>query len=277
MNRIKTLIETCKDKGLSQYLETAVTAALEAGKILRSLYERPHQITHKGTIDLVTEADIASEKKVLEICQAALPVAKILAEESTASYGSFPYDLVWIIDPLDGTTNFAHGFPWFCTSIALANRAELLIGVIYSPILDELFYGIRGEGAWLNDRPINVSRVKELSQALLATGFPYDVQENPDQVVAALKEMLVKAQGVRRAGAAALDLAYVACGRLDGFWEVKLKPWDTAAGQLILEEASGMISDFKGQKYDPFVPEILASNGLIHKEMAKILKSFGIR
>jgi myo-inositol-1(or 4)-monophosphatase len=196
--------------------------------------------------------------------------ADFIAEESHFTYTKTPTGPAWIIDPLDGTTNFAHGLPWFAVSIAYAEKGRNQVGVIYSPVQDELFCGCLNRGAWLNGKPIRVSRIPVLDKSLLATGFPYDVRKKPAKVMAAFKAVLIRVQGIRRAGAAALDLAYVACGRMDGFWEIKLKPWDTAAGQLILEEAGGKTSDFSGNAYSPFVPEILATNGLIHKELLSI-------
>ncbi len=274
MERLRAFLKGCEDPELKKFMEVAGTAALKAGERLKELYDTPLKIRHKGDIDLVTEADVASEEIVVKICSEHLPEAKILAEESSANYGAFPQELTWIIDPLDGTTNFAHGFPWFCVSVALAHKGRILAGAIYAPILEEFFCAISGNGAFLNGNPIQVSGEERLSQSLLATGFPYDVQQHPDPVIDALRAMIVKAQGIRRAGAAAMDLAYVACGRLDGFWEIKLKPWDTAAGQLLVEEAGGKVTDFKGGSYNPFVPEILASNGRIHQEMATLLTHY---
>lgn len=275
MERLETILKRCDAPDLARYLGAAGRAALEAGRRLKDLYEKPHRVTHKGEIDLVTEADLASEEAAIGVCSKEVPEADVLAEESSSGYGGLPLGLTWVIDPLDGTTNFAHGFPWFCVSIAMVGRGGVLAGVIYAPIQEELFCAARGCGAFLNARPIRVSREARLPEALLATGFPYDVRRRPGPVMAALGDMIVRAQGIRRAGAAAMDLAYVACGRLDGFWEVKLKPWDTAAGQLLVEEAGGTVTDFKGGGYTPFVPEILASNGRIHGEMVSILAPYG--
>ncbi len=255
-------------------LETAVSAALKAGQILRSLYDNPHTIEFKGEIDLVTEADIASEEAILSILEKKSPGISILAEESAGKGESSGQGPMWIIDPLDGTTNFAHGFPWFCVSIALWQNGASEAGVIYAPLQDELFYGVKGAGAFMNADQIRVSSTRVLDRSLLATGFPYDVREKPDEVISALKDMIVKAQGVRRAGAAALDLAYVSAGRLDGFWEIKLKPWDTAAGSLLVEEAGGRVTDFGNSAYSPFLKEIVASNFRIHDEMISILKRY---
>ena len=271
MKRIENCIAGCSPE-LANILEIAAKASLKAGKILRELYGKPHQISHKGDIDLVTEADISSENAILAILDKAGLHAEILAEESQSIYNEIPTGPVWIIDPLDGTTNFAHGFPWFAVSIAYAEKGGSRVGVIYCPMQDELFCGCLDSGAWLNGKPIRVSGIPVLDKSLLATGFPYDVRKRPAKVLAVLEAVLIRVQGVRRAGAAALDLAYVACGRLDGFWEIKLKPWDTAAGQLLLEEAGGKISDFRGNSYSPFIPEILATNGLIHKELLSVIR-----
>jgi len=259
---------------MKNLLRVATEAALKAGAVLQECYEQPHQIRHKGAIDLVTEADLASEKLILGVLQDNLSGIKILSEESFASYGKPPTEPAWIIDPLDGTTNFAHNFPWFAVSIALYDKGGSQVGVIYNPIQKELFCAARGGGAWLNDRRIKVSEISSLQNALVATGFPYDIREKSDPILAMLKTVLTHAQGVRRPGAATLDLAYLACGRLDAFWEVGLKPWDTAAGYLLVEEAGGMLSNFNGSPFSPFIPELLASNSLLHKDLAALLHGF---
>ncbi len=261
---------------LSGPLEAAFGAVFEAGQAIKSLYGNEHQVKYKGEIDLVTEADYRSEE-ILKSALSGLGDAEVMAEESATNL-SLREGLFWIVDPLDGTTNFAHGFPFFAPSVAYARvkegRYHTIIGCIYIPILEEFFWAIRGKGSFLNLQPLHVSGEKSLSRALIATGFPYDVHEKPDEVIAALKAMIVKAQGIRRAGAAAIDLAYVACGRFEGFWEKKLKPWDTAAGILLVEEAGGRVTDFKGGEYNPFLPEIIASNGPIHNQMVEILRVF---
>lgn len=275
MRRIDKALENCDSQNLRHVLRTATTAALEAGKILKNLYGKPHQVRHKGSIDLVTEADVAAEDAILAILSKEQPGVTILAEESHAQYNAVPDGPAWIIDPLDGTTNYAHGFPWFGVSIAYTQGVDTGMGVIYCPIPDELFFACRGGGAWLNHGQIRVSEIPSLALSLVATGFPYDIQQHPEEIMAALKSVLIRAQDVRRAGAAALDMAYVACGRLDGFWEKGLKPWDTAAGKLLVEEAGGRISDYRGEKFSPFIPEILATNNRIHEELTELLKDFG--
>jgi len=181
-------------------------------------------------------------------------------------------DIRWVIDPLDGTTNFAHGLPWFCTSLALEVEGEIVLGIVYNPVLKECFSAIKEKGAFLNQKPIRVSQTKELGKALLATGFPYDIQQNPEPVMTRFRNMIMHARGVRRAGSAALDLCYVACGRFDGFWEERLHPWDTAAGMLIVQEAGGRVSDFSNNFYSIYGKEILATNGFLHRDMLKILQ-----
>lgn len=273
MERLERCSAGCRDRNLPEMLKISGQAALEAGKILRELFYRPHTVIHKGAKDLVTEADVAAEKMALEILRGAGAGIAVLAEESHSLYDSRPAGPVWIVDPLDGTTNFAHGFPWFAVSIAYAVGSETLAGVVYSPMQDELFCACRGAGAWLNGKGLQVSSVPNLEGALLGTGFPYAVRERAEEVVGALAKILPVAQGIRRAGAAALDLAFVAAGRLDGFWEINLKPWDTAAGMLLVEEAGGRLTDFQGDKYDPYLAECLASNGKIHDDLVAHLSS----
>lgn len=255
-------------------LQTAGKAALKAGGIIRDLYGKPHRIRHKGEIDLVTEADVVAEEAILSMLADERPGEAVLAEESQAAYSEIPSGPAWIIDPLDGTTNFAHGFPWFCVSIAYSEAGKTLAGAIYCPMADELFLACQGGGAWLNGSRVRVSTGAALRESLLATGFPYDIQQEADRVMAAFTALVTKAQDIRRAGAAALDLAYVACGRLDGFWEMKLKPWDTAAGQLLVQEAGGLVSTFSGRPFSPFMKEVLASNGAIHAELVALLQQY---
>lgn len=254
-------------------LNIAVRAARSAGNIIVRNLDRLDALTvqTKDRNDFVSEVDRQAEQEILGILRKAYPSHGVLAEESGRQDGN---DYLWIIDPLDGTTNFAHNFPWFAVSIALYEQGRSQAGVIYSPMQEELFCGVRGAGAWLNDQPITVSGIAALQEALLATGFPYDVAKRPDSILAVLREVVIRSQGVRRPGAAALDLAYLACGRLDGFWEVGLKPWDTAAGSLLLEEAGGTLSDFRGNPFSPFTPELLASNSLLHEELTTLLARF---
>lgn len=267
-------LQHCSSQDLKDVLRSATEAALQAGAILQERYAQPHHIRHKGAIDLVTEADLAAEEVILAILQNNLPGTMIMSEESFAAHDTIPAGPLWIIDPLDGTTNFAHNFPWFAVSIGFFDNGRSQAGVIYAPILQELFCTTLDGGAWLNDRPLQVSQVSSLQNALVATGFPYDVQKRCDVILAMLKAVLTHSQGVRRAGAAALDLAYLAGGRLDAFWEVGLKPWDTAAGYLLVEEAGGTLSNFNGEPFSPFIPELLASNSLLHKDLTALLGRF---
>ena len=267
-------LQQCSSSNIRDILKVAVFAAKQAGAILLDRHEKPHHIQHKGTIDIVTEADLASEKLILDILSDTSPGIRIMSEESFSSYRNIPDEPVWIIDPLDGTTNFAHNFPWFSVSIAFFDNGKSQAGVIYCPMQNELFCSTLTGGAWLNNRRINVSDVDVLQKALVATGFPYDVQKRPDSIVAMLKAILTHSQGIRRPGAATLDLAYLACGRLDAFWEVGLKPWDTAAGYLLVEEAGGTLSNFSGTPFSPFIPELLASNSRLHKNLIELLREF---
>ncbi len=260
-------------------ITTAVNAALKAGSVLMELYSQPHDIKYKGDIDLVTEADVASEKAVKEILSTESS-APIMAEESATDI-SCPQGAVWIIDPLDGTTNYAHGFPFFCVSVCYylgspvdGMEAGPLAGAVYCPVLDEMFAALRGHGAWLNSVIIRTTSEHNLGRGLMATGFPYTIRQESQWVIDALKRVIVKAQGIRRAGAAALDLAWLAAGRVDGFWEAGLKPWDTAAAQLLVTEAGGTVTDFAGGEYNPFMKEILASNGPLHSSLVEILSDF---
>ena len=272
--RVARCVAACKDAALGGILRVAATAALAAGSVLRGLYDKPHQITHKGTIDLVTEADVASEQTVLAMLRAAGGAIGFLAEESNSSYENLPQEPVWVIDPLDGTTNFAHGFPFFAVSIAYAEGTTSKVGVVYVPMQDELFCACLGSGSWLNGRPVKVSVASTLQDSLLATGFPYAIEQEVGGVMAALTRLVTRCQGVRRAGAAAVDLAYLACGRTDGFWEINLKPWDTAAGMLLVSEAGGKLTTYDGKEYTPYIPEVVASNGKIHAALIGQLKDF---
>ncbi|HYW72213.1 MAG TPA: inositol monophosphatase family protein [Pyrinomonadaceae bacterium] len=254
-------------------LDFAIQTARDAGRILAERFGRKIEISNKSEIDLVTESDLASERLIIDRIKTYYPRHSILAEESGASDPQdHASDWRWIIDPLDGTTNYAHGYPCFCVSIGLAHRGTLQVGVVYDPIRDEMFAAERGQGASLNGRRISVSRTPSLSSALLCTGFPYDVRER-SEFARHFANFIMHAQGVRRDGAAALDLAYVAAGRFDGFWEEGLKPWDVAAGVLIIEEAGGRVSDLHGEQFDIHRPPIIVSNGLIHEEMMQVLNS----
>ena len=249
----------------------AEKAAKRAGEFLKENLFRPHRISYKGEIDLVTEADPEAERLVLEVLKEETPEIPVLWEELSKIN---PRGLYWLVDPLDGTTNYAHGFPWFGVSIALMEDHRPLVGAIYHPMQEEMFSASRGRGAFLNGYPIKVSETEDPRKALLATGFPYNIHERPEKVTFAFKEFLTRVRGIRRAGAASLDLAYVACGRFDGFWEALLKPWDTAAGVLLVEEAGGRVSDYQGETYNPFKKHLVATNGKIHGFMLQITSRY---
>jgi myo-inositol-1(or 4)-monophosphatase len=256
---------------MEHFLSVAWQAARLAGALIRENWQRVHAIEYKSAIDLVTATDRASEETIVAHLAKSYPGHSILAEEATAIVA--PGSIYrWIVDPLDGTTNFAHSFPHFAVSIALEREKEIILGLVYDPLRDEGFSALKGEGAVLNDAPIRVSKIGELDKALLATGFPYDHREDPDYYLKYFRSFTRRAQGIRRAGSAALDLCYVAVGRLDGFWEMKLKPWDIAAGALIVAEAGGIVSNFSGGGFSIDGEETLASNGLIHGEMITALE-----
>jgi myo-inositol-1(or 4)-monophosphatase len=249
-------------------LAAAQDAAREAGHVLRDNFEGEFQVSQKGYINFVTDIDLKSEEVILRRIGAAFPGHMILSEEKGASDGASPFR--WVIDPLDGTTNYAHGYPAFCVSIALECEGALVVGVIYDPLPDEMFWAVAGEGAYRNGKPMHVSKRARLEDALLGTGFSY----NGDSLRRNLhffNEFMTRASGVRRVGAAARDLSYVACGRYDAVWEVDLKPWDLAAGILLIREAGGTVSDFQGGTAGPDSREILLSNGLLHEEMLAVL------
>ena len=250
-------------------LEVAVEAAQLAGSFQRHRFATELAIALKGDKDLVTEVDRESERLIVSHLLAAFPTHNIVAEEGEYPQGDSPYR--WVIDPLDGTTNYAHAFPWFCVSIGLENAGEIVAAVIYNPVHEELFTATSGGGAFLNGRRIRVSSRSPLQNSLLGTGFPYDCASDPANNFDHFIRFQKAARGIRRAGAAALDLAYVAAGRLDGFWALKLKPWDVAAGTLLVREAGGVVSTFDGSPYDMYNHRIVASNGLIHDEMITML------
>jgi len=263
---------------LAELVNIAESIAREAGALLRDFYRRGVATEYKGDVDLVTEADRASEALIVARLKAALPAHGVYGEEGARS--GLDNEFRWYIDPLDGTTNFAHGFPAFCVVLGCERRhaglaaeedGEMVAGVIYDPLRDEMFSAERGGGAFLNGSPIHVSKAKLLQESLIATGFPSHKRHlNPN--IHFYQEFTLRSHGVRRAGSAALDLAYVACGRLDAFWEFKLNPWDTSAGYLLVEEAGGTITHFDGGKFTLDSREVFASNGLIHAEMQRLFE-----
>lgn len=253
-----------------EYLEFAVGIARAAGDVLSRYAGREKHIELKGRANLVTVADRESEALIVGAIQRRYPAHSVLAEESglvaARAEKATPCGR-WIIDPLDGTTNYAHQFPVYSVSIAFELDGVVQCGVVFDPVRNELFQAARGAGAWLNGQPIRVSDVEALPDGLLLTGFPYGFRERIDEALGLFGEFLHRSQAVRRAGSAALDLCYVAAGRADGFWELDLNPWDTAAGVVILAEAGGRVSDFDGLEYSIEGKAILASNGRIHEEM----------
>ncbi len=251
-----------------------LAAVHEAGQCILDARTRPRRIRHKGRIDLVTETDLASEALLKERLGALLPGADFMAEESAAS--RVPGELTWIIDPLDGTTNFAHGLPVVAVSVGLWRAGEPVLGVVAVPVLGETFHAVRGQGAFLNGEPIAVSATDQPVDALVATGFPYSVAGDMEHIMGPMSRVLPATRGLRRMGAAAADLAYVACGRLDAFYEIRLKPWDTTAGWLLVEEAGGRVTRFDpGVPYTPGAPSILASNGRLHGAVAALVLGDG--
>ncbi len=252
-----------------RFEEVARAAATRAGALLRARYGGRQEVSFKSAVDLVTAVDRESERLIVDDLTAAFPDHGVVAEESAARPGAGAYR--WYVDPLDGTTNFAHAYPQFAVSIALEHAGTLVLGVVHDPLRDETFVAVRGEGARLNDRPISVSEVSALDGALLATGFPYDRREQAGFYLHFVEAALRRAQDVRRGGSAALDLCYVACGRLDGFWEWKLHPWDTAAGRLVVEEGGGRVTDFAGGPHRLAGLETAATNGLLHDELLALL------
>ena len=255
---------------LERVKRVGIAAAYNGGTILRSYLGRLSSINKKGDIDLVTKADTGSERVIIETILNAFPDHSILAEESGFNKGKPDYE--WIIDPLDGTTNFALQVGLFSISIAFVLKGNIVIGIVFNPITEELFTAVKGKGSVLNCRPIKVSDSKSVSESLLVTGFPYDFKNIVDSLMIRFSNCLKASQGVRRLGSAALDLCFVACGRFDAFWEQNLKPWDTAAGVLIASEAGAVITDFSNKLFTIDKKEILTTNGKIHDEMLKLLE-----
>jgi myo-inositol-1(or 4)-monophosphatase len=253
---------------MSQFLDFAVETAREAGAILRAEWDRPKQISYKGEVDIVTESDRRSEALIVERLRKRYPDHGIVAEEGggAAAAGA---KFCWHVDPLDGTTNFAHGYPCFAVSIGLAEDGRPVAGVVFNPVTNEMFTAARGEGAFLNGKRIQVSAVDKLAVSLVATGFPTH-QRKRSANINYYWEFTLRSHGVRRDGAAAIDLCYVACGRFDAFWEFGLKSWDCCAGVLLVEEAGGVVTDLSGGAYPLGGPQVLATNGRIHGEVQEV-------
>lgn len=255
-------------------LSTAIEAVIKAGQIQMDFIDSGFKISKKGKIDLVTEADVAVERMFRELIGKRFPDHTILAEEFGQEKDTRGASHCWVFDPIDGTNNYAHGLPIFCSSLALEIDGRGEIGAIYDPTRKELFVAERGGGAFLNGRPIHVSEAATLVESMLVTGFPYDVHGRIPEIVGLFGDFVGKARAVRRLGSAALDICYVAAGRMDGFWEQDLKPWDIAAGAVILEEAGGKVTDFSGGPFASRRPQLLATNGKIHDQMLQITQQF---
>jgi myo-inositol-1(or 4)-monophosphatase len=255
---------------MSEYLDIAVQAAKEAGELLMKMHKDRLVIEKKGEVNLVTQADRDSEALIRKIIAENYPDHDFKAEEGTESRHKSKY--LWLVDPLDGTTNYAHRFPVWCISICLLENRDPIVGCIYNPNLDELFTVEKGKGSFLNGDKIEPSKTSKLSEALLATGFPYDIRKSSDNNLNEFSRFAIEAQAIRRAGSAALDFAYLACGRFDGYWEFKLSPWDIAAGSLLAGEAGCRVTNWAGGDFDLFSGEVLSSNGLIHDEMLAVLE-----
>jgi myo-inositol-1(or 4)-monophosphatase len=259
---------------LTNELEAALSAAREAGEVLREGFGGQHSVRYKGEVDIVTEMDEKAERVIREILLESFPTYGLLAEEGGEQLGQ--EDARWIVDPLDGTTNYAHGLPIFCVSIALEKASEVALGVVHDPMRAETYVAERGGGATLNTEPIKVSDTEELIRALIATGFPYD-RSQMTQIIDLFGQFTLLTQNIRRLGSAALDLCYVAAGRFDGYYERGQWPWDIAAGALILEEAGGKVTDYLGRELDLEGEDIVASNGHLHSAMTALTGEDGQR
>jgi myo-inositol-1(or 4)-monophosphatase len=255
------------------FLATAVEAALQAGRIQQQYFRQAPSVTKKGRIDLVTAADLAVEREFRALIAARFPSHSVLGEETPAAGDVATSTHRWIIDPVDGTTNFAHGLGFFCVSIALEISGRIELGVVYDPIGRELFTAERGDGARLNGLPIRATSCGTLVDALLCTGFPYTIREERRRQLHVFAAFLEEAQAVRRLGSAALDLCYVACGRFDGYWEEKIQSWDIAAGALIVAEAGGRVSGMEGEPFDVFAGHLVASAAPLHDVMLDVIRA----
>lgn len=259
---------------MRDYCLAAMEIAREAGELQLEELAKTRTIEYKGKFNIVTEVDKACEKLICDFLKERFPSHDILAEEGTGTKNTKKNsEWLWIIDPLDGTVNYAHGYPLFAVSIALLHKGHAVVGVVFEPNRGELFAAERGGGAVRNEKPIRVSQVKDVYSSMIATGFAYNVADVERNNLACFEKMIRKCHAIRRDGVASTDMCYAACGRFDGFWELYLKPWDIAAASLIVEEAGGRVSMFDGSPLDIFGDEIVASNGIIHEEMLQILKA----
>lgn len=257
----------------SPYLETAIDAVMRAGDLMMTRFGQELRVDKKGAIDLVTEMDVAVEKAFRALIARRFPDHAILAEEMGGA-SAIPEGPCWVFDPIDGTTNFAHGLPIFCSSVALEVNGVAEVGAVYDPTRKELFTAVRGQGAFLNDRRLQVSSAGVLVDAMLVTGFPYDVHQRVQEIVGLFGEFVGRARAVRRLGSAAIDLCYVAAGRMDAFWESDLKPWDIAGGALMVTEAGGRVTDLAGRTFQSRGGDVLATNGPLHGAMLEVIRSF---
>ena len=261
-----------ENSALDDYVHHAAQIARDAGAILRDRFGQPHDVRFKGTIDIVTEADRAAEDLIAARIRAMCPEHDLLCEEGSVGESSgSPYR--WVVDPLDGTTNFAHGFPTFAVSIALEEAGVPILGVVYDPLRDELFVAQRGGGATLNGDPIHVSSINFLIASILVTGFSYDIERRERQAEI-WRDFLTRVQAIRQTGSAALNLCYIAAGRLDGYWERSISPWDVAAGALMVTEAGGIVTDMRGKTFRSDDRQILASNGMLHRDLLSVIAGY---
>ncbi len=254
---------------LNKILKKAEEIVVHTGDHIHRLSSQKKNIAYKGAVNLITQFDNMAQTMIVKFLLKNFPDYGILSEENVNHNIDRP--IKWLLDPLDGTTNFAHNLPIWAISLGLEVEGSVMLGIVYDPTRKELFTAIKGKGAFLNKRKIQVSKIKNLGKSLLVTGFPYDIRESKENNLDHFARFCVRAQAVRRLGSAALDLCYTACGRFDGYWELKLSPWDQAAGSLILQEAGGNITDFKGKPFCIYGKEVLGTNGLIHKQMMQVL------
>ncbi len=256
---------------MNQLKEVLFSATKEAGEIILRYFDGTFKIDHKeGINNLVTEVDKLAEDKIIKVIRATFPAHSIISEEAGELIK--PSDYQWIIDPIDGTVNFAHGIPICCVSIGLLYQDDLIMGTVFNPMMNELFFAEKGKGATLNGKPIGVSSKSDFNTAFLVTGFPYNWPDGPEHPIKVFEKLILEGLPIRRLGSAAIDLCWVACGRFDGFWEYNLQAWDVAAGYLIVQEAGGKITDFDGAPANVFTKQTLATNGLIHDAMLKVIK-----
>ncbi len=252
--------------------QVAIKAALEAGKFIKERLGNISRIDYKSAFNIVTDVDKTSESMILKAIKSNFPNDSVVAEEGSGALDNL--ERCWFIDPLDGTTNFTHTYPFFAVSIGLEIASEMALGVVYNPVSDEMFFAEAGKGAYLNDHPIKVSKIDNVSSSLMATGFPADTSTASYNNLEIFQELTNHSHGVRRDGSAALDLCFVACGRLDAFWELKLAPWDVAAGSLIVREAGGLVTNLVNGRFQKSNGHILATNGLIHQQVVNMLQDF---